>query len=306
MPSKSCLHWLQRPFLGSLLCPNTTRNDSRRAADRRTNQLLGSVLDGASSCVQREPPPRPPEERAEPAVASCSRPPKDALGKKHRRCLQPAGGLPPAGQRDGGGGHAADRRRPVRDGARAARRLLRGDLRDLRRPRLRPARQRERRLLQVQHRRGAASPPRAGAGAGRAIRAGPESTALRTTGRRRVRAPRGAGGDRRRRPRRRDFRAAERVVVAVAVKQLLRCRVDTARRRALDRGGTRGAAMRDGGRRVLRGARRVPLDRAGAAPGARRALLRRRRRRRGVAEVCAVGRGGRGPASSSFLYSGWR
>ena len=148
------------------MCPNTTRNDSRRAADRRTNQLLGSVLDGAS-CVQREPPPRPPEERAEPAVASCSRPPKDALGKKHRHCLQPAGGLPPAGQRDGGGGHAADRRRPVRDGARAARRLLRGDLRDLRRPRLRPARQRERRLLQVQHRRGAASPPRAGARDGR-------------------------------------------------------------------------------------------------------------------------------------------
>lgn len=100
-------------------------------------------------------------------MASCSRPPKNALGKKHRRCLQPAGGLPPAGQRDGGGGHAADRRRPVRDGARAARRLLRGDLRDLRRPRLRPARQRERRLLQVQHRRGAASPPRAGARDGR-------------------------------------------------------------------------------------------------------------------------------------------
>ena len=95
------------------------------------------------------------------------------------------------------------------------------------------------------------------------------------------------------------------IVVAVVDKQLLRRRVDAARRRALDRGGTRGAAMRDGGRRVLRGARRVPLDRAGAAPGARRALLRRRRRRRGVAEVCAVGRGGRGPASSSsFLYSG--
>ena len=301
MPSKSCL---QRPFLGSLLCPNTTRNVSRRTADRRTNQRLGSVLDGAS-CGQREPPPRPPEERAEPAVASCSRPPKNVLGKKHRHCLQPAGGLPPAGQRDGGGGHAADRRRPVRDGARATRRLLRGNLRDLRRPRLRPARQRERRLLQVQHRRGAASPPRAGAGAGRAIRAGPESTALRATGRRRVRAPGGAGGDRRRRRRRRDFRAAERVVVAVVDKQLLRRRVDAARRRALDRGGTRGAAMRDGGRRVLRGARRVPLDRAGAAPGARRALLRRRRRRRGVAEVCAVGRGGRGPASSSsFLYSG--
>ena len=149
-------------------------------------------------------------------------------------------------------------------------------------------------------------PPPTRGRAGRAIRTGPESTALRATGRRRVRAPGGAGGDRRRRRRRRDFRAAERVVVAVAVKQLLRCRVDTARRRALDRGGTRGAAMRDGGRRVLRGARRVPLDRAGAAPGARRALLRRRRRRRGVAEVCAVGRGGRGPASSSFLYSGWR
>ena len=162
MPSKS----LQRPFLGSLLCPNTTRNVSRRTADRRTDQRVGSMLDGAS-CVQREPPPRPPEERAEPAVASCSRPPKNALGKKHRRCLQPAGSLPPAGQRDGGGGHAADRRRPVRDGARAARRLLRGDLRDLRRPRLRPARQRERRLLQVQHRRGAASPPRTGARDGR-------------------------------------------------------------------------------------------------------------------------------------------
>ena len=159
------------------LVPNTTRNVSRRTTDRRTNQRLGSVLDGAS-CVQREPPPRPPEERAEPAVASCSRPPKNALGKKHRRCLQPAGGLPPAGQRDGGGGHAADRRRPVRDGARATRRLLRGNLRDLRRPRLRPARQRERRLLQVQHRRGAASPPHARArGTGDTHRSGVDGAA---------------------------------------------------------------------------------------------------------------------------------
>ena len=187
----------------------------------------------------------------------------------------------PHGQRDGGGGHAADRRRPVRDGARAARRVLRGDLRDLRRPRLRPARQRERRLLQVQHRRGAAPPRGRRRRDGDSRRSGVDGAASnratsRACSQRRVRRSSMTTSEV-------DwiFATAERWASPPLLSNNYFVVVSTQHAGALDRGGPCGAAMRDGGRRsqaardafhwtARRSAGRSPRSSPAPAPSTRR------------------------------------